>query len=81
MIIVMNGDTLGKNLSYLRKKYALSRRALANLSGAQEDVLKGIEDGSLSPELPIEVFQRMCQIFNLSPDDLAQVNLAFVKKP
>lgn len=75
----MSGDTFGNNLAYLRQKYALSRRALARLTGTTEDILKGIETGTLYPEVPIEVFHRMCEVFHLSPDDLAQINLVTVK--
>lgn len=75
MIIETSGDTLSKNLVYLRTKYALSRRALAKLIGISPYTLQGIENGTLYPALSAGAFTRICEVFHVSPDTLAQTDL------
>lgn len=80
MIVLLNAKIFGKNLVYLRKKYALSRRALAKLIGIGENTLRGIEDQTSSPELRLEVFQRLREVFHVDANDLAQIDLSALDK-
>lgn len=75
MKILLSDDYFTDNLIYLRKKYALSRRALARLIGTTEALLKGIEDKTFYPELPIEAYQRLCEVFHIESNDLATKDL------
>ena len=75
MIIYIGGDFFGKNLVYLRKKYRISRRAVAKLAGISAYTLEGIEKGVLYPELKAEVFQRLCEIFHVDSNQLTQTDL------
>ena len=76
MIIEMSGDTFPNNLIFLRKKYALSRRALAKLIGLPEITLVRIENGTCVPAMPAEAFMRTCEVFHIDPDSLAQTDLS-----
>lgn len=76
MIIEMSGDTFAKNLVYLRKKYGLSRRTLGKLVGISPLALENIEKGINRPAVRLEVFQRLCEVFHLDSDTLAQINLS-----
>lgn len=78
MIIVMSDDVFRKNLIYLRKKYSVSRRALAKLIGASEWVLQCIEEGTAYPEMQIESFQRICEVFHIHSADLTQIDLSML---
>lgn len=57
--------TPGRNIQLLRKKYALSRRALANLLGTNDIVLKMIEEENLPPVLSSKMVRRLSEIFPL----------------
>ena len=75
MIINLGSEHFPKNLIYLRKKYALSRKSLAKLIGIPENRLCAIEKGLCYPEVDIAVLNRLCQIFQLTADDLSHINL------
>lgn len=75
MIIEMGDDTFAKNLIYLRKKHRMSRKALASSIGISQYVLKAIENGVTYPALPLDSFDRICQVFQISPDDLVHTDL------
>lgn len=80
MIIEMSGETFAKNLVYLRKKYELSRRALAKLIGISPYLLESIEKGITYPSLRLEVFQRLREVFHVDANDLAQIDLSALDK-
>jgi transcriptional regulator with XRE-family HTH domain len=75
----MSGDTFAHNLSYLRTKYALSRRALASLIGISPHMLRNIETGIAYPAMDIKSFRRLCDIFQVNGDDLAKTDLSALK--
>ena len=79
MIIEMSGDTFANNLRYLRKKYELSRQALAKLIGISAQTLKNIETGTVYPALDIKAFRRLCEVFQVDANDLAQTDLSVPK--
>lgn len=76
MIIHLGNEFFPKNLIYLRKKYALSRRALARLTGIPEYRIKGIEEGTCYPEVSASGLRRLREIFQLETEDLAGKDLS-----
>ena len=75
MIIHLGSAYFPKNLIYLRKKYALSRRALARLTGLSEYRLEAIEKELCYPEVNASVLSRFRDIFQLTTEDLAYTDL------
>ena len=66
--MLVNIDSSGffsDNLIYLRKKYCLTRRSLAKLTGINEYTLKGIEDGTLPKVLNHVQLKRICQVLDV----------------
>ena len=55
--------TPARNIRLLRKKYYLSRRALAKLVGISEVHLKHIEAEENAPVFDSAVFSRLMQVF------------------
>lgn len=76
MIIYLGKEYFPKNLVYLRKKYALSRRALSRLSGIPEYQIKWIEEGGFYPEITSVSLRRLRQIFHLETEDLMDKDLS-----
>ena len=76
MIIHLGNKYFPKNLLCLRKKYALSRRALSRLTGIPEYRIKGIEEGICYPEVSLSNLRRLREIFQLETEDLAGKNLS-----
>ena len=76
MIIHLGNEYFPETLLYLRKKYALSRRALSRLTGIPEYRIKGIEDGIYCPEVSLSNLRRLRDIFQLETDDLSAKNLS-----
>ena len=75
MRIGISDPVFRRNLVYLRKKYALSRRALARLIGESEWRLQCIEEGTVFAELEIKAFQRICEVFHIHSNDLTSIDL------
>ena len=70
----ITGSAFPANLRMLRQQYALSRMALARLTGISQHYLKRIEQETVTPELPREVLERMAQIFCISVETLIGEN-------
>ena len=76
MIIELNDNTCPDNIVYLRKKYAVSRRGLARLSGIREDTLRRIENHVDPPIFEYTVLRRICTIFQVPLEDLIGKDLS-----
>ena len=59
---------LGENIMFLRKKFALSRRALAKLLDISESQLKQIELGEPPYFVDSSFLCRLCNFFGISKD-------------
>lgn len=71
MLIEYNGNhPVGQNILRLRKKYCLSRRALAKLLGVNEITLRELERGTSLPVIADTTLCRLCQIFAVEPEEL-----------
>lgn len=70
MKTILVGPVFGANLRALRLKYSLSQKALAKLSGISLPILRLLEQGQITRELPEETLARLCNILNCSLDDL-----------
>ena len=70
------GDTrLGRNILFLRKKYSLSRKALACLIGISVYTLKDWEEEKSKPILRHDQLNRIATIFELTGEDLVNKEL------
>ena len=75
MQITINDDTFGKNLLFLRKKYRLSRLALAKLMGTAQVLIAAWEECRVYPVLSPERVARLCTIFMIDSQTLLHTNL------
>ena len=73
-VIVKNG-TFGKNLLFLRKKYRLSRIALAKLTGTAAVLICAWEEGRVYPTLSSEMVKRLCVILQVDRNTLLSTDL------
>ena len=67
MLITVTDDRFGKNLQYLRKKYRLSRLALAKLLGTAQALIAAWEECRVYPTLAPDTVERLCFLFHTSP--------------
>ena len=65
MLIDLNNTYLPGNIRYLRRRFHLSRRALAALAGIPLRELRQME-GKAPPPVDYAVAVRFCEIFGLS---------------
>lgn len=70
MNIVITNDVFGKNLMYYRKKYRLSRLSLAKLLGTAQVLIAAWEECRVYPTLAPDTLERLCTIFQVSPEAL-----------
>ena len=70
MNITVTNDVFGKNLKALRKKYCLSRIALAKLTGTAAVLIAAWEDCRVYPTLSPEMTARLCTIFQVTTQAL-----------
>ena len=70
MNITITNDIFGKNLQALRKKYRLSRIALAKLTGTAAVLIGTWEDCRVYPTLSPEMVERLCTIFQVTTQAL-----------
>ena len=70
MLIELPDTTFGRNIFYLRKKYKLSRTAIAKLTGISTYTLKDWEEGKRKPILTYDQINRISVIFDLPSEDL-----------
>ena len=70
MYITVTNDIFGKNLQYLRKKYSLSRMALAKLTGNAAVLIAAWEDCRVYPTLAPDTVERLCTIFQVTSQAL-----------
>ena len=76
MLIEVNGSSCIENIRYLRKKYAVSRRALAKLAGMSEITLRMLEEGTIAPIFRNRELKRMCSVFDVSLEDFIEKDLS-----
>lgn len=62
-----NYHPVSRNIRRLRRKYQLSRRALAALTGVSPKHLRQLEAGRLPPTLDSALALRLAEIFPLPP--------------
>lgn len=67
--------TFCRNVTWLRKRYYLSRRALAALTGLSEYTLTCMEKREQPLEMPFETLERLSGIFDVSVEDLVHTDL------
>ncbi|MBO5953411.1 MAG: helix-turn-helix transcriptional regulator [Oscillospiraceae bacterium] len=76
MIVETTGTYCIKNICYLRKKYAISRRGLAKLIGMSEYTLKEMEEELRNPVFLHQQLERLCDIFEVSLEELLHKDLS-----
>lgn len=59
---------LGRNLTYLRKKFKLSHKHLADLLKTTPETVKEIENGIWSDKFDVIIWVNICKLFRYSPD-------------
>lgn len=75
MRIILSDHPFGRNISWLRKKYGLSRASLSRLTGICVDHLKCWEEGKTAPVFTNEQLHRLCAIFDISSESMIQTDL------
>ncbi len=76
MPITVTNDLFGKNLLFLRKKYSLSRLALARLLGTAEVLVKLWETCQVYPTLSPDTVERICDLFRIDSKTLFEKELS-----
>ncbi len=76
MIIDATGTYCAENILYLRKKYCVSRRALANLLDMSEQILKAIETKSQPPIFFHQRLDRLQDIFAIPLEEILHKDLS-----
>ena len=64
---------LGYNVSFLRKKHRLSKKALAKRIGIGVKSLSTLERGVIPPRMSINAVFRLCKVFHVLPRALFSV--------
>ncbi len=64
MYIELPDNTLGHNLTVLRRKYKLSQTALAKLVGISVYTLRGWESGNIPTVFSLKTLHRICAVFD-----------------
>ena len=75
MFITVTNDVFGKNLLFLRKKYRLSRLALAKLMGTAQVLIAAWEECRVYPTLAPDTLDRLCTIFQVDCAALLHAHL------
>jgi hypothetical protein len=75
-IFLFTNDIFFRNLSFLRKKNCLSRRALAHLWHMCDYWIKSMEEGTWGNKLPVSKLIRISQIFDVDLNDLVTKDLS-----
>lgn len=76
MPVIVTDDVFGKNLQFLRKKYSLSRTALAKLIGTAAVLVAAWEDCRVYPTLAADTLERLCTVLQTTPDELLHSQLS-----
>ena len=76
MLLVLNDDIFPKNLSYLRKKRKLSQTKLAQQTGINVYLLRGIERGRFRSELSCVHYLSLCRLLDISPSVMGSFDIA-----
>ena len=71
----INMELFAKNLVYLRGKYALPQKALARLTGISLPILRMTERGEVLPRITPQIRTRLCQVLNVTADELFHTDL------
>lgn len=71
----INYELFVKNLCWLQNRYAMPQRTLSALTGIPLPVLRMTERGQVIPRLNDDLILRLCQIFDLSPAALLEIDL------
>ncbi len=78
MIVEIRNETFVKNLTYLRKKYFLSCRALGHLIGVSPLLVEYIEKGKRKADLPTFAILRICTVFDVTAKELLDEDLSLI---
>ena len=70
MIVEISNPTLCRNIRYLRKRYALSRRAFCRLTEISPYLLEAIEKEEDRLKFHSRSLSRLCQVFDVKLEDL-----------
>lgn len=75
MPVTVTDDLFGKNLLFLRKKYSLSRLALAKLIGTAAVLVGAWEECRVYPTLAPDTLARICTILQTDSHTLLHTQL------
>ena len=75
MLMAQNDDIFPKNLSYLRKKRKLSQTKLAQLTGINVYLLRGIERGRFCSQLSCAQYLCLCRLLDISPSVMGSFDI------
>ena len=75
MLIEVTGTYCVSNIKCLRKKYSVSRKALAKLIGIRISLLKMIEEGKSAEIFSCREIDRICAVFDVPKEDLIHKEL------
>lgn len=75
MLMALNDDIFPKNLSYLRKKRKLSQTKLAQLTGINVYLLRGIERGRFCSQLSCAQYLCLCRLLDISPSVMGSFDI------
>lgn len=75
MIIELNTCIIGKNIRYLREKYALSTLALSRLTSIPEPCIQAMEKERYVPPMTQYQLTRLCEVLNIPMEHLTQTEL------
>ena len=78
MIVIIRSENFVNNLSFLRKKYHLTYRALGHLIGIPPHHVEFIEKRKVYADLPGFAFERLCTIFEVTREDLLNTDLSLL---
>lgn len=73
--LILMDDIFLRNFSYLKKKYALSRRALANLLHVSVYTVAAMEQNRWYDKVDTAIVLRLARIYNVDVDDLIAKDL------
>ena len=76
MRIMIRTENFVKNLTFLRKQYHLTYRALGHLIGIPPHEVEYIEKCRMYADLPTASLARLCTIFEVSEEDLIHTDLS-----
>lgn len=68
---------LVNNIIFLRKKYGISKKVMAEILGVCVETLNKIERGELPPRLNLEIVFNIQKYFGICPKDIMENGIVF----